>query len=128
MVATKLIQTISTILTEAQIEHLIDPDLKRFDGNKPYYALKKSPRRILFTDFFRHGFLQAIVPNTLAPETVNHLYGIQGQKDPANEYCNYSHHYLLRIPYTKFKDDVLIGGKYYCHDKKGFFIDVAKKR
>jgi len=126
---TVLLKEISIILTDAGIDHYIDPDIKRFGGNKPYYTIKRSPRRIFFTDFYKHGFLQAITPKKFTPENIWELYKIQSEIDDANSFTSYAAHYILKIPYAKSDKNIdLINSKYTCLDKKDFFIDIGQGR
>lgn len=125
---TTLLDEISLALNEAGVEHFIDAQVKRFDGNKRYISIKKSPHRILFTDFFEHGYLQAIAPLDLSPQDVQRMYNIGSEKDAANEFSPYPHHYILRMPYTVADGKALLNGTFEVHEKKQFFIDVAKRR
>ena len=124
MTVSNIMKEISAILTEAKIDHYIDPQIKRFDGNKPYFGIYRSPKRLFFTHSFERGLVQAITPKKLTPKKIERIYGINGKGDIWNKNYGSKTHYVLDIPIKNEK----LNGKYKVDSKKTFFIDLALAR
>ena len=128
MVESDVLHEISRILTEGNIEHYIDPKVKRFTGNEPYIGIFQSKRKRLFIHFFEDDFIEAITLNNLPPEEIEKRYGIKGEVSIRDRHYYSAKSYLLEIQITRNAENKLINNKYTLQDKKDFFIDIAKVR
>jgi len=120
----EILNNISEILDKRNINHYVDPKIKTYDGSKPYLGIYRSPKRLFFTYYYKHDYLQAIAPKKMTPEKIKIMYRIDGEGEVWDKNYKSKTHYVFNIPLRNGK----INGKYTLQDRKDFFIDIALAR
>jgi hypothetical protein len=118
-----ILAEISGILSQAGIAHYIDPKIKRFGTNRPYLGIFATRSARLFIHYYDDGYIQAVVPKLMPPETIKEIFAIEGE-DKQGENYNSRLYYVLDIPVENDK----LNGKWTIQEKRDFFVEMAQRR
>jgi hypothetical protein len=119
----RVLGRISNILSQAGISHFIDPKIKRFGSNRPYLGIYKTTRRLLFTHYYEHSYIQAIIQRITSPDDIRNVFGIEGEDNWGSNYKSKTH-YVFDIPLMNEK----LNGKWTVKEKADFFVHIAQGR